>query len=82
MLGFVLCQIPWNARFHLERPHLCNAIRSELVLLLASSLSNIFQMEYTLTVDAIKKQLPVRNKLSIAFGGLISTNVTPMVLHI
>jgi len=44
------------------------------VLLSASTLSNIRRREYTLTVDAIKKQLPSRNKVSLALDGWTSTN--------
>jgi hypothetical protein len=32
-------------------------------------------MEYALTVDAIKKQLPSRNKVSLALDGWTSTNI-------
>jgi len=44
------------------------------VLPLASTLSNICWKEYTLTVDAIKKQLPSRNKVSLALEGWTVTN--------
>ena len=40
----------------------------------ATTLGNIWRKEYALTVDAIKKQLPVRNKVSLALDGWISTN--------
>jgi len=46
----------------------CNALPGELVLPSASTLSNICRREYTLTVDAIKRQLPARNKDSLDFG--------------
>jgi hypothetical protein len=45
-----------------------------LLLLSASTLSNTFQSEYTLTVDAIKKQLATRNKVSLPVDGWTSTN--------
>jgi hypothetical protein len=44
------------------------------VLSSASTLSNICQREYTLTLDAIKKQLPSRNKVSFALDGWTSMN--------
>ena len=74
MLGFVSAHIPWNAISNLELRRSYNALRSELVLPSASTLSNICQREYTLTVDAIKKQLPSTNKVSLALDGWTSTN--------
>jgi len=44
------------------------------VLASASSQSNICRREYTLTGDAIKKQLPSRNKVSLAIDGWTSRN--------
>jgi hypothetical protein len=74
MLGFVSAHIPWNAISNLELRRSYNALRSELVLPSASTLSNICRREYTLTVDAIKKQLPSTNKVSLALDGWTSTN--------
>jgi hypothetical protein len=51
-----------------------NALRSQLVLPSASTLSNICPRESRLAVDAIKKQLPSRNKVSFALDGWTSTN--------
>jgi len=58
MLDFVWAHIPLNAISNLELQWSFNALRSELVLLSASTLSNIRRREYTVTVDAIKNQLP------------------------
>jgi len=44
------------------------------VLPSATTLSNICRRECALTVDAIKKQLPVQNKVSLALDGWTSTN--------
>jgi chaperone required for assembly of F1-ATPase len=74
MLGSVLAHIPWNAISNLELQRLYKALRDDLVLPPAATLSNICQRESALTVDAIKKQLPIRNKVSIALDGWISTN--------
>jgi hypothetical protein len=74
MLGFVLAHIPWNAKSNLELRRSYNASRTDLVLLSATTLSNICQREYTLTVDTIKKQSPSRNKVSLAIDGWTSTN--------
>jgi len=52
------------------------------VLPSASTLSNICQREYTLTVDAIKKQLPSRNKDSLALDGWTLTNKSAIMLVI
>jgi len=51
-----------------------NALRSELVLPSASTLSNIRWREYTLMVDAITEQLLARNKVSLALDRWTSTN--------
>ena len=45
-----------------------------LVLLSASTLSNISLREYTLTLDAMKMQLPWTNKVSLALDGWTSPN--------
>ena len=74
MLGFVSAHIPWRAISNLELWQSYNALRSGLVLPSASTLSNICRREYSLTVDAIRKQLPTRNKVSLALDGQTSTN--------
>jgi len=74
MIGFVSPHIPWNTISNLEPRSSYDALRSELVLPSASTLSTICQREYTLTVDAIKKQLPSTNKVSVGLDGWTSTN--------
>ena len=74
MLGFVSAHIPWNAISNLELRRSYKALRDDLVLPSATTLSNICRREYALTVDAIKKQLPSRNKVSLAVDGWTSTN--------
>jgi hypothetical protein len=74
MLGFVLARLPWNVISNLELRLSYNALRSDLVLPSANTLSNICRREYSLTVDAIEKQLPSRNKVSLALDGWMSTN--------
>jgi len=69
MFGFVSAQIASNAISKLELPRSYNALRSELVLPSAGTLKNICRREYTLTLDAIKKQLPSRNNVSSALDG-------------
>jgi hypothetical protein len=64
MFRFVSPHIPWNAISNLELRHAYNALRDDLVLPSATTLSDICRKEYALTVDAIKKQLPLRNKVS------------------
>jgi hypothetical protein len=44
------------------------------VLPSATTLSNICRSEYALTLDAIKKQLPLQNKVCLALDGWTSTN--------
>jgi hypothetical protein len=74
MIGFISAHIPWNAISNLELQWSYNALRSELVLPSASTLSNICRREYTLRVDAIKKQLLSTNKVSLALDRWTSTN--------
>jgi len=44
------------------------------VLLSATTVGNIRQREYSLTMDAIKKQLPSHNEVSLALDGWTSPN--------
>jgi len=74
MLAFVSAHIPWHAISNLELQRLYKALHDDLVLLSATTVSNICRGEYALTVDAIKKQLPVQNKVSLALDGWTSTN--------
>jgi len=74
MLGFVSAHITWNAISNLQLRRSYNALQSKLVLPSASTLSNICRREYTLTVDAMKKQLPSRNKVCLALEGWTLTN--------
>jgi len=74
MLGFVSAHIPWNAISNLELQRSYKALRDDLVLPSATTLSNICRRDYALTVDAIKKQLPVQNKMSLALDGWTSTH--------
>jgi len=74
MLGYVSAHFPWNAISNLELQWSYNALRSDLVLLSASTLSNICWRKYSLTVDAIEKQLPSRNQVSLALDRWTSTN--------
>ena len=74
MLAFVSAHIAWNAISNLELRRSYKALRDALVLLSTMTLSNIYGREYALTVDAIKKQFPLRNKVSLALDGLTSTN--------
>jgi len=74
MLGFVSAHIPRNAMSNLEVRRSYKALRDDLVLPSATTLSNICRREYALTVDAIKKQLPSQNKVSLALDGWTSTN--------
>jgi len=59
MLGFVYAHIPWNAISNLELRWSYNALHDKLVLPSGMTLSNICRRGYALTVDAIKKQLPL-----------------------
>ena len=72
MLGFVSARIPWNTISNFEVRRSYKTLRDGLVLPSATTLSNICGREYALTVDAIKKQLPSRNKVSLGLDGWTS----------
>jgi hypothetical protein len=74
MLRFVLAHMTWNPISTLELQRSYNALLTGLVLLSASTMSNICRREYTLTVDAIKKELSSRSKVSLALDGGTLTN--------
>jgi hypothetical protein len=74
MVGFVIVHTPWNALSNPELRRSCKALHSELVLPVATSLSNICWKENPLTVDAIKKQLPSATEYSLALDRWSSTN--------
>jgi len=74
ILGFVLAQIPCNAASNLELRWSCTALQSDLVLPSVIALSNICRREYAMSVDAITKQLPSQNNVSVACDGCTSTN--------
>jgi hypothetical protein len=59
MLGFVSGHIPWNAIFNLELQWSYKSLRDDLVLPSTTTLSKICRREYALTVDTIKKPLPI-----------------------
>ena len=82
MLGFVSADTPWNAISNLELRRSYQALRDDLVLPSALTLSNIGRREYALTVDAIKEQLPLRNKVSLALNGWTSPNKLAITLVI
>jgi hypothetical protein len=79
MLAFVSAHIPWNAISNLDLPRSYKALRDNLVLPSTTTLSNICRREFTLTVDAMKKQWPIRNKVSIALeGGTLKSKLAIM----
>jgi len=73
MLGFIWAHIPWKAITNLKLRQSYQALRSDLVLPSTTTLSNICRRAYALTVDAIKKQLPLRNTVCLAWDGWTST---------
>jgi hypothetical protein len=74
MLAFVSAHIPWNTISNLQLQRSYKALPDNRVLPSAMTLSNMCRREYALTVDAIKKQLPVRNKVSLALDVWTLTN--------
>jgi len=74
MWGFISAHIPWNAISDPELRLLYKALRDDQMLPSATTLSNICQREYALTVDAIKQKLPSHNTVSLALDGWTSLN--------
>jgi len=74
LLGFNLAQIPWNAKSNLQLQQSYKVIWSDLRLLSATPLSNIFRRENVLTVDAIEQHLVSRKQVSLALDGGKSRN--------
>jgi len=74
MLGFLSAHSRWNPISNHALRWSYGALRHNLVLPSATTLSNICRREYALTVDAIKKQLPLRNEVSLALDRWTSTN--------
>ena len=66
MLGFVLAHIPWNAISNLELRQSYKTLCDEQVLSSTTTLGNICQREYALTVDAIKNLLLSQDEVSLA----------------
>jgi hypothetical protein len=74
IFGFVSAQMPWDAMSNLELRRSYQALRHDLVLLSATTLSLIWWREYAVTLVAIKKQLPLRNIVSLALDRWTSMN--------
>jgi len=74
MSGFLSAHIPWNAISNPELRQSYKAFRDDLVLPSATTLSNICRREYAVTVDAIRKRMPSRNKVSSDLDGWTSMN--------
>jgi len=82
--GFVLAHIPCNVISNLELRQSLKSLRDDLVLQSAMTISNICWREYALTWDAIKKQLPIPNKVSLALDRWTSTNklaITSVIVY-
>jgi len=84
MLGTVSAHIPWNAIPNLELQRSYKALCDDSVLPSFTTLSNICWRAYALTMDAIKKQVPSGNTVSLALDGWTSTNklaITSLIAH-
>ena len=72
MLDFDSAHTPRNAILNLELQRSYQALHNDLALRSAMTLSNVCQRDYALTMDAIMKQLPSRNIVSLALDGWTS----------
>jgi len=73
MLGFVSAHSSWNVLSNLELQRSYSVFCRKLVLPSTNTPSNICQRAYWPTVDAMKKQLPSRNEVSLDFDRWTST---------
>jgi len=74
MLAFVLAHIPWNALSNRELWRSYEALRDDLMLPSATTLSNICQWDYAVSMDESKKQLLSHTEVSLALDGSTSPN--------
>jgi len=74
MLWFVSAHMPWNAISNLELRRSYKAFPDDFVLPSATTSSDISRREYALSLNAIKKQLPARNNVSLTLDGCTSMN--------
>ena len=74
MLRFLSAHFAWNTISNLELRRSYKTLRNDPVLPSATTLRNICRRDYVLTVDAIKKQLLLRNKVSLTLDGWTSKN--------
>ena len=74
MLGFASAHNPWNAICNPELRRSFRALRNDLVLPSATTLSNIGRRDYPLTADAIEKVLSSLDEVSSALDGWTSPN--------
>jgi len=82
MLGFVSSHISRNAISNFELQRSYQESHSKLVVPSATSLSNICQRNYAVTMDATEKQLPSRNKVTLPLDRWTSTNKVATMLVI
>jgi hypothetical protein len=75
MLGVVSAHIPWKTMSNLQLRRSYNALQSAILRRSPTTLSNICRREYALTVNAIEKQWPSLNRVSLALNGWTSTNI-------
>jgi len=71
---FVSTHIQWNSESNLEIWQPYKAIRDYLVLPFPMTMSNLCYREYEQTENALKTQLPSRNKVTLALAVCTSTN--------
>ena len=73
-LVFVWWYNPWNTISNDELQLSYRTLRSYFVLPSATTLSNICWMEFPLSLEPIQKQLPSRNRVTLALDRLSSAN--------
>jgi hypothetical protein len=74
ILRFVPAHSTCHVKSNLELRRSNKTLRDDLFLPSTTTLSNINRSEYALTVDAIKKQMPWRNEVTLALDSWTSTN--------
>jgi len=74
MLGFLAALMPWKAISNIELLWSNKSLCDDLVLQSTVTVTNIYRRDYALSVDAIQKQLPSRNAVSLALNRWASPN--------
>lgn len=84
LLGLLSALIPLNAISNREFRRVFFSLRHDLKLPSVSTLSRLLESEYDKTIEAIKHQIPLGQRVSIALDGWTSQNrlaITSVIMY-